>query len=174
MGKTDWKTEAKALKAKLSRAKRRLREALGGEVMGGGADAQPPAAGTAKKAAPAVSPLAPASFPDLPEIAGARFAVAAAGVRYAGRTDVMVATLAPGSTLAGVFTRSATRAASVLDAQAKIGRGLSAPEGAAIVVNSGNSNAFTGRAGVVSVAEICAAAEAALGVPAAAVLTSST
>ncbi|MGA1634867.1 MAG: bifunctional glutamate N-acetyltransferase/amino-acid acetyltransferase ArgJ [Gemmobacter sp.] len=174
MGKTDWKTEAKALKAKLSRAKRRLREALGGEVMGGGADAQPPAAGAAKKAALAVSPLAPASFPDLPEIAGARFAVAAAGVRYAGRTDVMVATLAPGSTVAGVFTRSATRAASVLDAQAKIGRGLSAPEGAAIVVNSGNSNAFTGRAGVVSVAEICAAAEAALGVPAAAVLTSST
>ncbi|MFZ8941570.1 MAG: bifunctional ornithine acetyltransferase/N-acetylglutamate synthase, partial [Gemmobacter sp.] len=137
MGKTDWKTEAKALKAKLSRAKRRLREALGGEVMGGGADAQPTAAGAAKKAALAVSPLAPASFPDLPEIAGARFAVAAAGVRYAGRTDVMVATLAPGSTVAGVFTRSATRAASVLDAQAKIGRGLSAPEGAAIVVHSG-------------------------------------
>ena len=169
MGKTDWKTEAKALKEKLSRAKRRLRDMAGGEE----APAAPAAPGKTK-AAPALSPLAPASFPDLPRIAGARFAVAAAGVRYAGRTDVMVATLAPGSTLAGVFTRSATRAASVLDAQAKIGRGLTAPEGAAIVVNSGNANACTGRAGVESVAAICAAAGAALGVPEGAVLTSST
>jgi len=69
-----------------------------------------------------VSPLAPAAFPDLPVIEGVRFASIAAGVRYQGRTDVMLAHLAPGSTVAGVFTRSATRSAPVLDCQSKIGR----------------------------------------------------
>ena len=49
-----------------------------------------------------VSPLAPAAFPDLPVIRGASFATIAAGVRYAGRTDVMLARLAPGTTMAGV------------------------------------------------------------------------
>ena len=90
----------------------------------------------------AVSPLAPARFPDLPVIDGVTFATIAAGVRYQGRTDVMLAKLAPGSAVAGAFTRSATRAAPVLDCQAKIGG--ASDEGAAIVVNSGNANAFTG------------------------------
>nr|MBA3325565.1 bifunctional ornithine acetyltransferase/N-acetylglutamate synthase [Paracoccaceae bacterium] len=68
----------------------------------------------AKGAAP-VSPLAPAAgFPELPAVAGVRFAAAAAGVRYAGRLDVMLAQLAAGSAVAGVFTRSATRSAPVL------------------------------------------------------------
>ena len=128
----------------------------------------------ARKAAP-VSPLAPAGFPDLPRIAGAEFAAGAAGVRYAGRDDVMVARLAPGSTLAGVFTRSATRSAPVLDGEAKLARMRAACEnGAAFVVNAGNSNAFTGAAGVASVAAISEAAAEALGVPAGCVLSSST
>ncbi len=55
---------------------------------------------------PNVSPLAPASFPPLVPIAGVRLAACEAGVRYSGRTDLMVAELAPGSTVAGVFTRS--------------------------------------------------------------------
>ena len=59
------------------------------------------------------SPLAPASFPDLPEIRGVRFATAEAGVRYANRTDVMLAHLAPGTVMTGVFTRSTTRSAAV-------------------------------------------------------------
>ena len=92
-----------------------------------------------------ISPLAPANFPDLPNIDGVRFASAAAGVKYPNRTDVMLASLAPGATIAGVFTRSATRAASVLDCQDKIGGDMS--KGAAILVNSGNANAFTGGAG---------------------------
>ena len=121
-----------------------------------------------------VSPLAPAAFPDLPVIAGASFAAGAAGVKYAGRTDVMLARLAPGSTLAGAFTRSSTRAACVLDCQAKLAAAGIAPQGAAIVVNSGNANAFTGRAGTASVAAVCAAAAEATGVPAGRVLTSST
>ena len=68
-----------------------------------------------------VSPLAPAAFPALPEIAGVRFASVAAGVRYANRTDVMLAELEPGSAVAGVFTRSSTRSAPVRDCEAKIG-----------------------------------------------------
>ena len=58
---------------------------------------------------PPVSPLAPASFPDLPKVAGVRFATAAAGIKYKGRTDVMLAELVEGSTIAGVYTKSATR-----------------------------------------------------------------
>ena len=56
-----------------------------------------------------VSPLAPKAFPDLPVIKGVRFATAAAGVKYQGRTDVMLAVADAGSSIAGVFTKSATR-----------------------------------------------------------------
>ena len=119
-----------------------------------------------------ISPLAPAHFPDLPKIDGVRFASAAAGVKYPNRTDVMLASLAPGTTIAGVFTRSATRAASILDCQDKIGGNMS--KGAAILVNSGNANAFTGGAGKASVDRICSAVAAQLNIPAEAVFTSST
>ncbi|MEC7258376.1 MAG: bifunctional ornithine acetyltransferase/N-acetylglutamate synthase, partial [Pseudomonadota bacterium] len=123
----------------------------------------------------AVSPLAPASFPDLPVISGVRFASAEAGVRYKNRTDVMLAVLAPGSTVAGVFTRSATRSAPVLDCQSKLASGGGASDaGAAILVNSGNSNAFTGARGQTSVAELCMAAEKATGVPQSRIFTAST
>ena len=55
---------------------------------------------------PAISPLAPKTFPALPQIAGVRFATAAAGIRYKDRTDVMLAVFDPGTSVAGVFTRS--------------------------------------------------------------------
>ena len=120
----------------------------------------------------AVSPLAPERFPELPEIAGVTFASAAAGVRYAGRTDVMLACLTPGTAIAGVFTRSATRSANVLDCQAKLG---SNPDGAAaIIVNSGNSNAFTGSHGDNRVSAICTAVAKAMNIDANRVFTSST
>lgn len=119
-----------------------------------------------------VSPLAPGSFPDLPVIKGVRFATAAAGVKYAGRLDVMLAVLDPGAVVAGAFTKSATRSANVLDCQAKIG--LNDPAGAAIIVNSGNSNAFTGRAGDASVKAICDEVANVTGLPASRVFTSST
>lgn len=120
-----------------------------------------------------VSPLAPEAFPDLPVIEGARFAAAAAGVKYAGRDDVMLAVLQPGSVLAGVFTKSSTRAAPVLDCQAKLdGMAQSGP--AALLVNSGNANAFTGRYGTESVAAIADGVAAATGVDATRVLTAST
>ncbi|TCS65241.1 glutamate N-acetyltransferase [Primorskyibacter sedentarius] len=120
----------------------------------------------------AVSPLAPANFPELPVIGGVDFAVAEAGVRYAGRTDVMLARLVPGSTVAGVFTRSATRSAPVLDCQEKLGGDQAS--GAAIIVNSGNSNAFTGRNGVDATRAVTTAVAATLDLPETRVFSSST
>ena len=120
-----------------------------------------------------VSPLAPKDgFPALPVIAGARFAAVEAGVRYKGRVDVMLAELAPGTTIAGTFTRSRTRSAAVLDCQAKIGG--DSTQGVAILVNSGNANAFTGIAGVEAVETITAEVSRLLGIPQSRVFTSST
>lgn len=119
-----------------------------------------------------ISPLAPAKFPDLPVIRGVRFAAAAAGVKYQDRHDVMLAEIASGSSIAGVFTRSATRSANVRDCQAKLGQKGDGPF--AFIVNSGNSNAFTGRAGDESVAAISNAVAQALGAAPERVFTSST
>nr|WP_217356054.1 bifunctional glutamate N-acetyltransferase/amino-acid acetyltransferase ArgJ [Ruegeria arenilitoris] len=116
--------------------------------------------------------MAPAAFPDLPAIDGVRFATVEAGVRYQGRTDVMLAVMDPGTSVAGVFTRSATRAAPVLNCQDKIGGASDGP--AAILVNSGNANAFTGHYGQTSVAEVTQAVSKATGVPVERVFTSST
>ncbi len=92
---------------------------------------------------PAVSPLAPKAFPKLPPLAGVRLATTAAGVRYAQRTDVLLALLAPGTQVAGVYTTSKTASAPVLWCRDKLKGG----EARVLVVNSGNANAFTGKAG---------------------------
>lgn len=119
-----------------------------------------------------VSPLAPKSFPTLPVIDGARFAALEAGVKYTGRRDVMLAELCEGAAVAGVFTRSSTRSAAVLDCQDKIGLDLDGP--AAILVNSGNSNAFTGQGGFDAVAKITAAVADELNIDQNRVFTAST
>lgn len=118
------------------------------------------------------SPLAPAGFPDLPPVAGVRFAAHAAGVRYKDRLDVMLAVMDPGTAIAGVFTRSATRAAPVLDCQAKLGGPSDA--GAAIIVNAGNANAFTGKHGETATQAVTTAVAEATGVPVGRVFSSST
>ncbi len=121
------------------------------------------------------SPLAPAGgFPELPAIEGVRFATAATGVKYEDRTDVMLAEICAGASVAGVFTQSATRSASVLDCQAKLGTVTDPNKGFAILVNSGNSNAFTGKAGVASVETVVAGVSQELDVPETHVYTSST
>ncbi|WP_121061123.1 bifunctional glutamate N-acetyltransferase/amino-acid acetyltransferase ArgJ [Chachezhania antarctica] len=119
-----------------------------------------------------VSPLAPARFPDLPPIAGVEFSTVAAGVRYKDRTDVMLARMASGTSVAGVFTKSSTRSAPVLDCQKKIGGASDGP--AAFLVNSGNSNAFTGRYGEETVGVLTEAVADAAGVPVDRVFTAST
>jgi glutamate N-acetyltransferase / amino-acid N-acetyltransferase len=90
-----------------------------------------------------VSPLAPFHVPDMPAIAGVRLATAAAGIRYAGRTDVLLALFDSGTTAAGVFTRSKCPSAPVEWCRAH----LKASKTRALVVNSGNANAFTGKSG---------------------------
>jgi glutamate N-acetyltransferase/amino-acid N-acetyltransferase len=90
-----------------------------------------------------ISPLAPKPVPDLPPIAGVRLATAAAGIRYAGRTDVLLVAFDKGTTVAGVFTRSKCPSAPVEWCRTRI-KGRSAR---ALVVNSGNANAFTGKNG---------------------------
>ncbi len=125
-----------------------------------------------------VSPLAPRNgFPDLPAVKGVRFATAAAGIKYRGRDDVMLAVCDPGTTVAGVFTRSKTRSANVLDCEAKLGAdrlGGASDYRAAIFVNSGNANAFNGRAGDESVQTIARAVANATSVPEERVFTSAT
>jgi glutamate N-acetyltransferase/amino-acid N-acetyltransferase len=90
-----------------------------------------------------VSPLAPVAFPRLPAVAGVRLAACAAGIRYAGRDDLMLAELAPGSTVAGVFTQSRMPGQPVIWCRECLIRGTVR----GIVANSGNANVFTGRAG---------------------------
>lgn len=90
-----------------------------------------------------VSPLAPATFPNLPPVAGVRLAALDCGVRYRNRTDVCLIELAPGSTVAGVLTRSLTASAPVEICR----KNLSGGKARAVLVNSGNANAFTGKAG---------------------------
>jgi len=158
MGKKDWKAKAKALKAKL--------KALGGAVTD--APSKP------TKAAKPVSPLAPASFPTLPVIKGAEFAAIGAGIKYQNRKDVMLVRLAPGTAMAGVFTRSTTRSGCVRDCQTKLATKVADGVGAAIIVNSGNSNAFTGVIGDKAVAAVTGAVADALGMPASRVFSSST
>jgi len=91
----------------------------------------------------AISPLAPQHVPDLPAIAGVRLATAEAGIRYAGRTDVLLALFAAGTTAAGVFTKSKCPSAPVEWCRAHLKPGTAR----ALVVNSGNANAFTGKSG---------------------------
>ena len=104
-----------------------------------------------------VSPLAPERFPELAPIDGVRLAAFACGIRYTGRDDLMLAELAPDSAIAGVFTRSLTAGAPVVWCRDCLPGG----QVRAIVVNSGNSNTFTGRAGK-EVVEATAAAVARL------------
>ena len=90
-----------------------------------------------------LSPLAPSSFPNMPKIVGINLATAASGTRYQGRDDLLLITLAPNSSVAGVFTKSDTAAAPVCWSRsiAKTGKAN------AIITNAGNANAFTGRLG---------------------------
>ncbi len=90
-----------------------------------------------------LSPLAPARLPDMPPVAGVRFATASAGIRYKDRTDVLLALFDKGTSVAGVFTMSRCPSAPVEWCRAKLKSG----QARGLVVNSGNANAFTGRSG---------------------------
>ena len=111
-------------------------------------------------AAPApLSPLAPKTYPAPPPVAGVRFATVAAGVRYEGRTDVMMALFDRPAAVAGVFTRSKCPSAPVDWCREHLKGGRAR----ALIVNSGNANAFTGGVGASAVAHVAEAAAKATG-----------
>ncbi len=118
----------------------------------------------------AISPLAPEQFPDLPPVAGVRLATASAGIRYAGRTDVLLMLFDPGTTVAGVFTQSKCPSAPVDWCRANLKRGTAS----VLVVNSGNANAFTGKSGRDATALTAAIASKAIGCKPADVFLAST
>ena len=106
-----------------------------------------------------ISPLAPSAFPALPAIAGIGLATAASGARYKGRDDLLLMTLAAGSSVAGVFTKSDTAAAPVCWSRTITRRGTAA----AIITNAGNANAFTGTRGDTAVSALTTALATDLG-----------
>jgi glutamate N-acetyltransferase/amino-acid N-acetyltransferase len=120
--------------------------------------------------AAASAPFAPTSFPSLPDIEGVRFAAGAAGIRDKDRTDVMLAVFEKGTQAAGVFTKSKCPSAAVDWCRAR----LNAGKARALVVNSGNANAFTGKAGARVVKLTAALAAKAIGARAAEVFVAST
>ncbi len=121
-------------------------------------------------AAAPLSPLAPKSFPPLPIVEGVRFASIAAGVRYAGRTDVTMAVFDRPAAVAGVLTRSKCPSAPVDWCRQNLVGGRAR----ALVVNSGNANAFTGAIGAAAAASVAMAVNAATGAPMSEIFMAST
>ncbi len=107
----------------------------------------------------AVSPLAPKHFPAMPEIQGVRIATAEAGIKYKGRTDVVMMVFDRPAAVAGVFTRSKCPSAAVDFCRSSLKGGTAR----AVIVNSGNANAFTGKKGRESTKLTAAAAAKAVG-----------
>ncbi|HST93766.1 MAG TPA: bifunctional ornithine acetyltransferase/N-acetylglutamate synthase, partial [Microvirga sp.] len=117
-----------------------------------------------------VSPLAPKAYPTLPPIEGVRIATAEAGIRYRNRTDVLYVALDKDTAVAGVFTRSKCPSAPVDWCRRNLARGTAR----ALVVNSGNANAFTGKRGAEAVKLTADLAAAAAGCRASQVFIAST
>ena len=122
------------------------------------------------KSAAKPSPFAPAHLPEMPIVPGVKLAACQAGIRYQGRTDLMLAVLDPGTTVAGVLTRSKTCSAPVLWCRESLKHG----KARALVVNSGNANAFTGKKGSESARMTAEAAAKAIGCSAGEVFLGST
>ncbi len=120
--------------------------------------------------ADATSPFAPASYPEAPALSGIRLATAEAGIRYKGRTDLLLIRFDPAAAVAGVFTKSRCASAPVDWCRARLKGG----KARALVVNSGNANAFTGMKGRQAVEATAAAAADAVGCSASEVFLAST
>jgi glutamate N-acetyltransferase/amino-acid N-acetyltransferase len=119
-----------------------------------------------------VSPLAPAAAPTLSPVKGVRLATAASNTRYKGRPDLCLLAFEPGTTVAGVFTRSLCPSAPLDWCKAVLKSG--AGKGRAVLVNAGNANAFTGKTGTASVKALAEATARALGCKARETLHAST
>lgn len=111
--------------------------------------------------APPKSPLAPDFFPKMPAVAGVSLAAIAAGIKYQGRTDLLLMTCCPGATIGGVLTQSLTASAPVELCRQHLAGGRVR----AIIVNAGNANAFTGAAGRKATEDVLAATAQQVGCP---------
>ena len=118
-----------------------------------------------------ISPLAPATFPAMPDIAGVTLSTAASGMKYTGRDDMLLMQLGDSGSIAAVFTKSDTAAAPVAWCRRQLGTGGGTR---AILVNAGNANAFTGDGGMAAVTACCEGIAAKLGCAAGEVLMAST
>ena len=118
-----------------------------------------------------VSPLAPAAFPAMPDIAGVTLSTAASGMKYTGRDDMLLMQLSGPGSIAAVFTKSDTAAAPVDWCRRQLGAGSGAR---AILVNAGNANAFTGDGGMAAVTTCCEGVATKLGCAPGEVLMAST
>jgi glutamate N-acetyltransferase/amino-acid N-acetyltransferase len=116
------------------------------------------------------SPLAPKTTVNLPPLAGVRLSTGKAGIKYRDRTDVLMMVLAPGTQVAGVFTQSKTASAPVEWCRKQLATGSAR----VLVVNSGNANAFTGKAGQDGVREVAESAAGVVGCRAQEVFMAST
>jgi glutamate N-acetyltransferase / amino-acid N-acetyltransferase len=117
----------------------------------------------------AVSPLA-VPLPELPPLAGVRLSSAAAGIRYQGRTDVVMVEVSPNSTVAGVFTSNKCPGAPIDWCRASLKGG----KARLLVANAGNANVFTGKAGRDACAATASAAAKLVGCPSKQVFVAST
>jgi glutamate N-acetyltransferase/amino-acid N-acetyltransferase len=116
-----------------------------------------------------VSPLA-VPLPELPPLAGVRLSATAAGIRYQGRTDVVMVEVAAGSSVAGVFTSNKCPGAPIDWCRAALKGGRARM----VVVNAGNANVFTGKAGRDACAATASAAAKLAGCPPRQVFVAST
>lgn len=121
-----------------------------------------------------ISKLAPKRFPNMLAVAGVRLSAGDAGLGYKGRDDVMVATLAPGTSAAGLFTRSSMVSAPVVWCRRLVQASKDGAAARVLVVNSANANAFTGATGHEDVLDTARAAAALAGCDASEVYVAST
>ncbi len=117
-----------------------------------------------------LSPLAPKSYPEISPIDGVRFAIGMAGIKYKGRGDVMLALFDKGTKVAGVFTTSKCPSAAVDWCRARLPRG----KARALVANSGNANAFTGKKGAEAARRVASLAAEAAGLSSSEIFVAST
>jgi len=118
-----------------------------------------------------ISPLAPAGLPDFFDIGGVMLSAAATGVKYRGRDDLLCVSFPSGAAVAGVLTRSRTASAPVIFCRKNLASGKPAR---ALLVNAGNANAFTGKAGDAAMTSTVCALAAEIGCAADEVYVAST
>jgi len=114
--------------------------------------------------------VGPATLPQLAAVKGFRLGTTCAGIKKPGRRDLVVMELAPGSSVAGVFTRNAFCAAPVTLSKQHLAQG--APR--YLLTNTGNANAGTGAEGMADALSCCQALAQLTGQPLTAVLPFST